>query len=200
MIIEGLTMTLAGHAIEVAGHARSIDDVIPQYRNCTPDVIVLDIRFANAGPSGLDVARDLIRQYPDVRIVIYSQFDQNEVVQEAYRLGCAAFVAKSAPVDVLAEAIREANDGKTFFMPEIAARLAMLNVKGDDSPRGRLDEREMAVFLRMARGQTNSEIAEAMNLSTKTVSIISQGIKDKLGVSRPAVLTLLAVKHRLIEP
>jgi two-component system invasion response regulator UvrY len=160
----------------------------------------LDIRFGNAAPSGLDVVREALQRYPDARILIYSQFDQTEMLREAYRIGCVGFVPKSNTVEVLAEAIKQVHRGKLYFLPEIAERLAMIGVKGDDSPQAKLDARELEVFRLMAQGRTNVEIAEAMDLSPKTISLTSQLVKDKLGVQRAAEITRLAVRHGVIEP
>lgn len=199
LIIEGLTMALRRHGIEVVGATTTTKNVLTSYAECNPDVLVLDVRFGEP-VSGLDVARDAIRTHPDARIVFYSQFDQDEIVREAYRIGGAAFITKNTPPDVLADAIKQVSEGRTHFLPEIAERLALIGVRGDDSPQARLDPRELEVFKHMAQGRTNAEIAESMGLSLKTISVTSQSIKDKLGVQRPAEITRLAVKHKVIEP
>jgi len=85
-------------------------------------------------------------------------------------------------------------------MNTIANRLALIGVRGDESPQSRLAPRELAVFTMMAQGLMNAEIAERLSLSVKTISNVSQAIKDQLGVHRPADITLLAVKHGLITP
>ncbi|WP_432379698.1 response regulator transcription factor [Duganella sp. P38] len=72
--------------------------------------------------------------------------------------------------------------------------------RGDLSPQSQLDERALEIFTLMAEGLTNAEIAEKLDVSTKTISNISQAVKEKLGVHRPAYITRLAVKHGLIEP
>ena len=199
LIVEGLTLALARHDIEVVGQTNTTDDVIACYERFKPDVLVLDVRFGGA-VTGLDVARQAISMHADARIVFYSQFDQDEIIQEAYRIGGRAFITKNTPTPVLADAIRLAAEGRTHFLPEIAERLALIGVRGDSSPQSKLDQRELEVFAQMARGRTNVEIAEAMSLSPKTISITSQNIKDKLGVHRPADITRLAVKHNVIEP
>ncbi|VTU19865.1 Transcriptional activator protein ExaE [Variovorax sp. SRS16] len=160
---------------------------------------MLDVRFGGK-ISGLDVAREILDSAPQARVLLYSQFDQVELLREAYRIGTLGFVTKSTAPNVLADAIRQVQAGKTFFLPEIAERLALAGVRGDESPANKLDAREFEVFRRMATGQTNAEIAEAMALSSKTISTTSQSIKDKLDVSRPADITLLAVRHQLIHP
>jgi two-component system invasion response regulator UvrY len=109
-------------------------------------------------------------------------------------------VTKAKPPASIAEAVRQAYAGKTHFLPEIAERLALLGVRGDESPQTKLEPRELEVFRLMAQGLTNVEIAERLELSPKTISVTSQTIKDKLGMHRPAELALLAVKHNLVQP
>ena len=85
-------------------------------------------------------------------------------------------------------------------MPAIAERLASLSVLGEQSPQALLDERSLDIFRMMAEGLTNAEIAERLDVSSKTISNASQAIKDKLGVQRAADITRLAVRHGLIQP
>ena len=94
LIIEGLTLSLGKRGIEVAGHASAPSDVVRQYRQCKPDVVVMDIGFGQSS-TGLDVAREIIGLDPEARVVFYTQYDQDEIVREAYRLGGRGFVPKS---------------------------------------------------------------------------------------------------------
>lgn len=197
-IIEGLTIALGREGIDVVGQATTPDAVLPAHLASGPDVIVLDIRYAHEDRTGLDVARELLEHDPGTRIVIYTQFDTDELVREAYRIGCAALVTKGEATATLAEAIHVVHSGKTYFQPDIAERLAMIGLRGDTSPLGHLEPREFQVFKLMAQGQTNAEIAEALGLSPRTISITSQAVKDKLRLSRQADITLLAVKHQVI--
>lgn len=199
MIIAGVAAILRRYSVDLIGECQEIKDVVPRYMQLKPDAIILDIRFGD-GPNGLDAARELLKADKSARIIFYSQFDSDEIIQEAYRLGGAAFIAKQADPSVLIDAIREAASGNIYFAPNIAQRMALVGVHGSDSPQSKLDDREIEVFKMMAQGATNNEIAEYMKLSTRQISTISQGIKDKLGIYRPAELTRLAVKHLLITP
>ena len=199
LIIEGLSVALRRLDLDVVGHVDTAAGVVEKFAQTRPDVLVLDIRFG-PGPTGLDVARDLLSAHPGARIVFYSQFDQDEIIRDAYRLGGAAFITKNVPPETLAVAIKDAAKGKTYFLPAIAERLALLGLHGDESPRARLDAREIDVFVQLARGLTNNEIAERMNLSTKTISTIGQAVKEKLGALRAADLTRLAMRHGMIDP
>jgi two-component system invasion response regulator UvrY len=202
LIVEGLTTGLKHFGIEVVGHVSSAAEVIDAFLSTTPDVLVLDVRFGEH-ESGLDVAREILAAHPETRIIFYSQFDQDEIIFEAYSLGGLGFITKNKAPITVAEAVHAAADGpKPYFLPEIAERLALMNVASRSAPSSltKLDAREMEVFTRMAHGNTNAEIADAMELSPKTISVTRQSVQDKLGVSRPAEITLLAVKHQLIRP
>jgi len=200
LIVEGLASVLARHDLSVVGSAGVPEQVVPTFEQLQPDVLILDLRFGDAGTGGLDILSILADKGLDHKVIVYTQFEHDPVIREAYKRGARAFVPKSADPTDLAQVIRRVAAGETVFMPDIAARLAMLGVHGDASPLARLQPRELEVFKLMARGLTNVEIAEQMSLSPKTISMTSQSIKDQLGMHRAADLTLLAVRHGLIEP
>jgi two-component system invasion response regulator UvrY len=199
IVMTGFAMSLESEGMQVLGQARTPQEALSQFAALQPDVLILDIRFG-AELTGLDAARQILQKFPAANIVFLSQFDQDALIKETYRLGARAFVTKDCDPADLALAVRRASLGELYFMPQIAERLAKLSVNGDASPQSSLDERELDIFTSMAEGLTNVEIAEKLNLSAKTISNVSQTIKEKLGIHRPALITKLAVKHGLIEP
>jgi two-component system, NarL family, invasion response regulator UvrY len=199
IVMTGFAMSLSEHGMEVVGQAKSPEEALAMYGELQPDVLVLDIRFGTE-LTGLDAAQNILKAYSRAKIVFLSQFDQDSLIKETYRIGAHAFVTKDCDPADLASAVRHAREGKLYFLPQIAERLASLAVRGDISPQSQLDERGLEIFKLMAEGLTNAEIAERLNLSTKTISNISQSVKEKLGVHRQAYITKLAVKHGLIEP
>jgi two-component system invasion response regulator UvrY len=199
IVMTGFAMSLTSLGMDVVGQAKSPDEALALYRTLLPDVLVLDIRFGTE-LTGLDAAQAILKAFPNARIVFLSQFDQDSLIKETYRLGARAFVTKDCDPADLATAVRDAHEGKLYFLPQIANRLAKLSVRGDASPQSQLDARGLEIFKLMAEGLTNAEIAEKLNLSTKTISNASQAIKEKLGVHRQAYITKLAVKYGLIEP
>ncbi|MBA4111007.1 MAG: DNA-binding response regulator [Leptothrix sp. (in: Bacteria)] len=200
LIVEGLTSVLARHDLNVIGSAKEASAVVDTVASLQPDVLVLDLRFGDGDIGGLDVLQQLQDRAAAVKVVVYTQFDQDEVVREAYKRGAKAFVTKNIDPSELAETIVKVHRGETVFLPSIATRLALMSVRGDESPLSKLQPREVEVFKLMAQGLTNVEIASALNLSPKTISTTSQSIKDHLGIHRPADITLLAVRCGLIEP
>jgi DNA-binding NarL/FixJ family response regulator len=199
IVMTGFAMSLEEAGMKVVGQAKTPSEAAAMYSEEKPDVLVLDIRFGTE-LTGLDAAQNVLKADPDARIVFLSQFDQDSLIKETYRLGAHAFVTKDCDPADLASAVRHAHEGKLYFPPQIAERLASIAVRGDVSPQSQLDERGLEIFKLMAEGLTNAEIAEKLNLSTKTISNTSQAIKEKLGVHRQANITLLAVKHGLIAP
>jgi DNA-binding NarL/FixJ family response regulator len=192
IVMAGFAMSLSAQGLEVVGQARTPDEAVAMYGQLVPDVLVLDIRFGTE-LTGLDAAHQILKTHPRAKIVFLSQFDQDSLIKETYRLGAHAFVTKDCDPADLATAVRHASAGKLYFLPSLA-------VRGDVSPQSQLDERGLEIFKLMAEGLTNAEIAERLNLSTKTISNVSQAVKEKLGVHRQAYITKLAVKHGLIEP
>jgi two-component system, NarL family, invasion response regulator UvrY len=200
-IIEGLVSALGRHSLSVVGHAGDAEEVVAKFGETKADVLVMDVRFGE-GATGLDVARDVLHAFPKARVVFYSQFDEDEFIRDAYRMGGAAFITKDVESNVLVDVIEQVyrDPAKPYFLPEIAERLALLGLRGDASPQSKLSRRDLEVFRMMAEGRTNAEIAEHMNLSTKTISNISQNVKELLGVQRQADITRLALKYMLISP
>ena len=199
IVMGGFAMSLAAPDIEVVAQARSPEEAIETFDAQRPDVLILDIRFGDQ-LTGLDVARELLGAMPAARIVFLTQFDQDSLIKECYRIGGRAFITKDCDPEELAAAVRRAHGGELYFMPAIAERLASLSVRGDVSPQALLDERSLEIFTLMAEGLTNAEIAQRLDVSSKTISNASQAVKEKLGVHRPADITRLAVRHGLIQP
>lgn len=199
VVMRGFAMALADYGIEAVGQATTPDDAFTMYQELIPDVLLLDIRFGET-LTGLDTAKKILQKFPDAKIVFLSQFDQDNLIKETYRMGCYAFITKNCDPELLATAVKRAHEGQKYFMPQVAERLATMAIQGDDSPQSQLEKREVDVFTLMAQGLTNVEIAEKLDLSSKTISNVSQTVKEKLGIHRAADITKLAVKHGLIEP
>src|SRR6476619_3422560 len=157
IVMTGFAMSLGAQGMEVVGQAKSPAEAVAMYAEHKPDVAVLDIRFGTE-LTGMDAAQNILKADPAAKIVFLSQFDQDSLIKETYRIGAHAFVTKDCDPADLAEAVRQAHAGKLYFLPQIAARLASLAVRGDVSPQSQLDPRELEIFKLMAEGLTNAEI------------------------------------------
>jgi two-component system, NarL family, invasion response regulator UvrY len=199
-LTSGVVNELKKDGMECVAELTSVVDLIAEYERTKPDVLVLDI-FYGDGVTGFDALGELLKHHPDAKAVFLSQYDDDEQISRAYHVGALSFVPKrKRSTSILAEAIRQVHAGNTHLLPEIADRLARLSLKGISSPLDLLTEREMKVFEMMARGLTNEEMAKEIGITPRMVSINSQSVKSKLGVERSAEITLLAVKHKVIQP
>jgi DNA-binding NarL/FixJ family response regulator len=198
IVRAGFATSRPSFGIKVLGEVGCAADVIERFNELKPEVLVLDIRFGEA-LTGLDVAAELLKKVPAAKVVFLSQFSQDSIIKRCYQIGGKAFLTKDCQLDDLATAIKQAKAGQLYYVPKFAERLATLSVLGDQSPETVLQEREMQIFKLMAQGLTIVEIAEALNLSVKTISNTSQNIKEKLDIHRPAEITRLAIRHGLIE-
>jgi DNA-binding NarL/FixJ family response regulator len=199
VVMKGFAIALEDVGMEVVGQATTPDDVLRLYSELQPDVAVLDIRFGEK-LTGMDVAKEILKQSQNAKIVFLSQFDQDTLIKECYRIGGGAFITKNCDPETLATAIQRVYEGTIYFLPSVAERLASLAIKGGSAPQDKLDPREVEIFKLMADGLTIAEMAEKLSLSQKTISNASLAIKEKLGIHRPAEITKLALKYGLIHP
>jgi len=198
IVMKGFSMSLEQFGIEIVGEAKNTTEVLQLFAQKKPDVVILDMRFGEK-KTGIEVATEILQLDPKAKIIFLSQFDQDFLIKETYRIGGYAYLTKDCQPEELAAAVVRAAAGTTYFLPRIAEKLASLSVRGNDSPEAVLDPREMEIFIMMARGLTNAEIAEQLNLSLKTISNESNAIKLKLNMTRITDLTRLAVKRGYID-
>ncbi|MDH6127474.1 response regulator transcription factor [Kitasatospora sp. GP82] len=156
---------------------------IEQARRLRPDVVLADIRMPRC--DGLEVTRALAG--PEVadplRVVVVTTFDLDEYVHTALRNGACGFLLKRSSPTLLAEAVRSAMSGDTLISPQITVRLLReLNPPpAPPSPAAQLTPREAEIARLVARGDTNSEIAEALFISPGTVKNHLAAIQRRLG-------------------
>lgn len=197
----GVATVLAAQGIETVARCNRVDEVVPAYVQGRPDVVILDARFTGDERTGIHVTQQLLAVDPRSRIVIYSQFEQIRIIDEAYKSGARAFVPKSASLDELLNVIREvvATDDPVF-LPRIGSELLKYNARNESSPQKVLDQREFKVFQCLAYGLTLNEIAARMDLSPRTVQSVANNVRAKLKVGSQADLVDLALRSEVGRP
>ncbi len=200
LVRTGFRLLLHSHsATKVVGEADSGESACERYLELTPDVVVMDL--AMPGMGGLEALRRIRAHNPQARVLVLSAHEDAEHARRALREGARGFLSKRCAPEALIEAITTVAAGQRYLDVSLAHRLALQEVDGGEkSGVASLSEREFEVFLRLAAGHTVHGIAEALKLSASTVGTHLYNVKQKLGASNQAELTLIAIRHRLIEP
>jgi two-component system invasion response regulator UvrY len=184
--------------MSVVGEAESGEAACQKYPELTPDVVVMDL--AMPGMGGLDALRRIRAHDPHARVLALSAHDDPMHARRALREGAMGFLSKRSAPETLIEAVTTVASGGRYIDSELAQKLALADIDGAvKSPVERLSEREFEVFIRLARGATVQRIADDLKLSASTVGTHLYNIKQKLAVVNQSELTLLAIRHGLIE-
>ncbi len=184
--------------IAVVGEAESGEAACQRYLELSPDVVVMDI--AMPGMGGIEALRRIRAHDPQAKVLALSAHDDPMHARRALREGALGFLSKRSAPETLLEAVSDVGSGQRYIDPRVAQRLALEDIGGaESSPIKRLSEREFDVFIRLARGASVQRIADDLRLSASTVGTHLYNVKQKLGVSNQSELTLLAIRHGLIE-
>lgn len=183
--------------IEVIGEADSGEAAYQRYAELKPDVIVMDLSMPGMG--GIEAVRRLTARDKGVRILALSAHEDTAHPKRVLKAGATGYLSKRGAPEALIDAVRTVAAGRMYLDAEIAQKLAMQDVTGTQNPVEALSEREFEVFIHLARGQSVNQIAETLHLSTSTVGTHLYNVKQKLGASNQAELTLIALRNGLIE-
>jgi DNA-binding NarL/FixJ family response regulator len=204
IVRTGLTMILdAQPGIEVIGEASDGKRAVELARQLRPDVCLLDIRMP--GLDGIEVTRQLAGpNVPDpMAVVVITTFDLDEYVYSALRAGARGFLLKDAGPELLSQAVHAAAGGEALIAPSITARL--LQAFADAAPAGpradpvdALTEREEQVLISVARGRTNSEIAEELYITLSTVKTHIASLMAKLGARNRVEIAMWAYETKRV--
>jgi two-component system response regulator NreC len=197
VVRSGVKMVIEAEPdIEVVAEAGDVDEALRKVAAHRPSVLVLDLHMPG-GPS-LPRIPEILAASPDTRIVVLTMQDDPAFAREALRSGATGYVLKEAANADLAQAIRQATEGRTYLQPELGAKLAQAP-PAPSGPPGDLSEREVEVLRLIALGHTNAEIGARLFLSVRTVESHRAHIQRKLRLQSRAELVRYALDHDLLE-
>jgi DNA-binding NarL/FixJ family response regulator len=204
LVRDGLKMILESVSdLEVVAEAGDGVEALHLGVNQEFDLAVLDVSMPRM--TGLQVARELAKQRPELRVLMLSVHDNEQYFFEALKAGASGYVLKSEANRDLIEACRAAMRGEPFIYPAAASALIRdyldrAAAGEEDVPEDPLTPRELEVVKLIAEGQTSEEIAEALIISHKTVDRHRANVLEKLGMRNRVELTRYAIKRGLVEP
>ena len=163
----------------VVGEADDGEAALEVIAQAGPDVVLVDIRLPTM--NGIDLARRIIEQYPDITVLILSAYDDEHYVRAALAAGVAGYLLKTTPSDELIRAIRAACDGCTMLDRAPSGRGEKAPPTGGPEGGARLTSRETEVVRLVARGRSNKAIARQLGISPRTVEGHLNHVFEKVG-------------------
>lgn len=183
--------------VRVVAEADSGEAACACFDDVAPDVVVLDLSMPGIG--GLETLKRLRARNRDAKLLALSAHDDPMHARRALKQGALGFLSKRTAPETLLEAVRAVAAGRRYLDPRLAQDIALADLCDTGSPVEQLSDREFEVFIRLAKGAAVQRIAAELNLSASTVGTHLYNIKQKLGATNQAELTLIALRARLIE-
>lgn len=202
LVIEGLRKVLDPlPQIEVIASYTRAGALLKGLHTAVPDVLLLDLQLPDQ--PAYEIVEDLIRDYPDMRILILSAVESHYYIKDMINQGCQGYLLKSATdQDTLATAIQEVYDGSLFLDPSIRADLLqeMLQTKRKkNSLQPRITAREKEVLALIVQEFDNQEIAKKLCISSRTVENHRYNLLQKLDVKNSVGLVRVALQMGLLD-
>ena len=198
LVRAGLRQFFAEQAdFSVVAEASNGREALDIVRKGNVDVIVMDIAMPDQ--SGVDALAGIKARAPDLPVLILSGFAEEHYATALLRQGASGYLNKDCDPEDIVKAIRTVCRGRKYITAGVAERLAEgLGGDGDKPAHEQLSERELQVFLRLARGETVGHIADKMSLSVKTISTYRTRVMEKMHLASNSDLTYYALKNGLI--
>ena len=160
------------------------------------DLLVMDLSLP--GKDGIEILKALHGEYPRLKVLIVSMYPEQQYAVRAFKAGASGYLNKASAPEKLLEAVEQIAGGRKYVTPVIAqALIDQLAAPEDGPPHERLSDREFQVLKLIASGQRLSDIAAALSLSPKTVSVYRARILEKMSMGNNSELVHYAVKHGL---
>lgn len=203
LIRTGLrTILNAQPGFEIVGEAADGHETLRLAQELRPDVVLTDISMPGPVGGGIAVARRLKEILPSIRVLILTVHEDESLLREAVRAGAAGYIIKRAAETELVTAIEAACRGELYIHPAVTRSLFKEPTPAPAS-RALVDEaltqREIDVLRLLAKGYTNRQIADVLNLSMRTVEGHRSNLMSKLNVHSRVELTSFAEERGLLD-
>jgi len=182
--------------VEVVEETSSYLELSQVLRKGASFVLLLDIELP--GKNGMDILEIVRKEYPKVSVLMLSQYPEDQYAVRALRSGAMGYLNKKSAPENLLEAVIQVASGKKYISTEVSQILAAhVAEEVRDAPHQSLSNREFQVLKLIASGKRLSEIAEALAISPKTVSVYRARVLEKLGVNNNVEIAHYATRHGL---
>jgi len=179
-------------SMRIVGEASDAPQACQNARALRPDVVIMDI--ALPGVSGIEATRRLLKEQPQLRVLIFSMYDDAIYATRALEAGALGYLSKVSAPEVLVKAIHAISRGEPYLSSDVAANLGRSAAQSARSEVDALTPRQLEILLLLVQGETIQSIGQKLGLSEKTVANQQWAIRAKLGARNTAQLARLAAK------
>jgi two-component system invasion response regulator UvrY len=162
------------------------------------DAVLLDISLPDT--NGVEVLKRIKRKAPRVPVMMFSMYREDQYAVRALKAGAAGYLSKTVDAAKMIEAIQQVTAGRKYVSPAMAEALAdYVSFDGEQMPHEKLSDREYQTLCMLASGKRLTDIAHALSLSVKTVSVYRSRLLEKMKLSNNAELTFYVMSNRLVD-
>jgi two-component system response regulator DevR len=189
--------------LQVVGEAASMASAVEEAAQCSPDVVIMDIRLPDG--SGVEACREIRARRPETKVIMLTSYADEDAVLASILAGASGYLLKQIGAQALVDAIQTVARGRSLLDPSVTEkvleRVRRMGTSAGDEQLSKLTAQEQRILALIAEGKTNKEIAGEVYLSDKTVKNYVSSILSKLNVSRrSAAAAYVAGQRRKSEP
>ena len=191
MVRMGLSASLNVESdMEVVAEAGNGNAALEAFRKYRPNLVMMDLRLP--GMSGTECTGEILREFPDARVLMLSTHSGEEEIYRAMQAGAKGYIVKSVIREELLRAVREVHQGRQYLDPLVASQLA------ERRSHRSLSVRELEVLRMVAKGLGNKEIASALDIAEVTVKLHVSHVLEKLSVKDRTQAATVALQRGII--
>ena len=200
---DGIRMSLSGKEyLKIIWEAEDGKDLIHKMKIKLPDVLLMDIRMPEM--DGINAISVLRKEYEEVRIIVLTMYDDQEMISKMMEMGANAYLTKTTDPDEIYNAILTCMNDDYYFN-ELLNKAVLMKLQQKKTTRQFypnliiFSEKELAILKLIAEDKTTEEISKEVYLSPRTIETIRQNMKTKVGAKTIAGLVMYGMRNRLIE-
>lgn len=200
VVLDGLkTMLNAFANLEVTYTTQSGYEILNHFQSEIPDVLLMDIQMPEI--NGIDLCKQIVKQYPTVKIIAFTSFDDSNYVKQIFRSGAKGYLLKNSDKHTIVKAIETVMQDEEYMDDSIKKILLQESITGQrrsifEVP---LTKREKEILKLIAEGLSSQEIADKLFISLRTVETHRLNLNQKLDVKNTAGLVKEAIKRGLVD-
>lgn len=200
---DGIKMALKHkYSLKLSWEAEDGKDLMEKIRLNCPDVLLMDIRMPEV--DGINAIPILKKKYPDLKIIVLTMYDEQEMITKMMEMGANAYLTKTTDPEEIYQAILTCNQDE-FYFNDVVNKAVLSKLQNRRTINNlypaqvKFSEKEIKILKLLADDKTTDEISKTVFLSPRTIETIRQNMKSKVGVKTIAGLIVYGMRNKMIE-